>query len=199
MNNGIENFDLLLQTWGGIGYLLAKILLAFAEGAPNGRKLRIIAWSSYLAGIPAWVILLISKHNWIIAAIDLGSIPSMILGIVIAYHQNKINKAVDIFVRVFTYFMIVLGCSYSIYFFHGITTFSQVLEIIITFGFLLGSYLLAKQNPNGWPLFGLMSICMATLMFMQDKIILFFLQSFSLAVITFGYIRAIRKNKKTPS
>jgi hypothetical protein len=54
------NVDLFLQR-GGIGYLLAKILLAFAEGMNDGRKWRIIGWFSYLIGIPAWVILLGNK------------------------------------------------------------------------------------------------------------------------------------------
>jgi len=190
----MSKFDLFLQIWGGIGYLLAKILLASAEGRDNNRKLRIIGWFSYLLGIPAWVILLAGKNNWVVASIDLGSVPSMILGIITAWKQNiQVNKAFDIFVKVFTFFMIMLGTVYSIYFFHGITTFSQVLEIIITFGFLLGTYLLAKNNPVGWILFALMCTCMGILMLIQDKILLVFQQGISLAVIIFGYIRARKK------
>jgi hypothetical protein len=186
--------DLFLQIWGGIGYLLAKILLAFAEGMNNGKKLRIIGWFSYLIGIPAWVILLAGKNNWVVAAIDLGSVPSMILGIIIAWKQDiQVNKIFDIFVKFFTFFMIMLGTIYSIYFFHGITTFSQILEILITFGFLLGSYLLAKRNPAGWLLFALMCTCMGILMLIQDKILLVFQQGISLLVIIIGYIRAIKK------
>jgi hypothetical protein len=186
--------DLFLQIWGGIGYLLAKILLAFAEGMNNGRKLRIIGWFSYLIGIPAWVILLAGKNNWVVAAIDLGSIPSMILGIVTAWKQDiQVNKKFDMFVKVFTFFMITLGTIYSIYFFHGITTFSQILEILITFGFLLGSYLLAKKNPVGWLLFTLMCTCMGILMFIQDKTLLAFQQGISLIVVIAGYIRAMQK------
>jgi hypothetical protein len=186
--------DLFLQIWGGIGYLLAKILLAFAEGMNNSRKLRIIGWFSYLIGIPAWVILLAGKNNWVVAAIDLGSIPSMILGIVIAWKQNiHVNRKFDMFVRAFTFFMITLGTFYSIYYFHGITTFSQILEILITFGFLSGSYLLAKKNPVGWILFALMCTCMGILMFIQDKTLLVFQQGISLVVVIAGYIRAIQK------
>jgi len=191
------NIDLFLQIWGGVGYLLAKILLAFAEGMSNGRKLRIIGWFSYLLGIPAWVILLAGKNNWVVAAIELGSIPSMILGIVIAWKQNiQVNKIFDIFVKAFTFFMIALGTFYSIYYFHGITTFSQILEILITFGFLSGSYLLAKKNPAGWLLFALMCICMGILMLIQGKTLLVFQQGISLIVIITGYIRAIHWNTK---
>jgi hypothetical protein len=127
------NIDLFLQIWGGSGYLLAKILLASAEGMNNGRKWRIIGWISYLAGIPAWVILLASKNNWVVAAIELGSIPAMILGLVTTWKQDsQVNRTFDISVKFFTLFMIILGISYSIYYFHGITTLSQILEIIVT-------------------------------------------------------------------
>ena len=190
------NIDLFLQIWGGIGYLLAKILLAFAEGLNDGRKWRIVGWFSYLMGIPAWVILLVNKDSWIVAAIDLGNIPSMILGLVTAWKQEaQINKIFDRFVKYFTFFAIISGISYSIYHFHGITTFSQILEILITFGFLLGSYLLAKNNPKGWLLFALMCICMGVLMSMQDKILLVFQQGISLVVVIVGYIKAMRRIK----
>jgi hypothetical protein len=190
--------DLFLQIWGGVFYLLAKILLALAEGMNNDRKLRIIGWLSYLFGVPAWVILLAGKNNWVVAAIEFGSAPSMILGIVTTWKQNiPVNKIFDVFVKVFTFFMIILGTFYSIYLFHGITAFSQVLEILITIGFLSGSYLLAKNIPIGWLLFALMCICMGTLMLIQDKTLLVFQQGISLLVVMSGYIRAIQKNRKT--
>jgi hypothetical protein len=190
------HIDLFLQIWGGIGYLLAKILLACAEDITNGRKWRIIGWFSYLVGIPAWVILLAGKNNWVVAAIDLGSVPSMILGIITAWKQDsQVNKLFDICVKLFTFFMIILGTSYSIYYFHGITTFSQILEILVTFGFLLGSYFLAKNNPTGWLLFVLMCICMGILMLIQDKILLVLQQGISLIVVMVGYIKAVRKIK----
>jgi hypothetical protein len=191
------NIDLALQIWGGIGYLLAKILLAVSEGVNDGRRWRIIGWVSYLAGIPAWVIILANKNNWIVACIDLGSVPSMILGIVITWKKDtQVNKMFDMFVRYFTFFMIIVGTSYSVYVFHGITAFSQILEILVTFGFLLGSYLLAKNNSKGWLLFALMCACMGTLMLIQDKIILVFQQGISLFVVIIGYIKAMQKIKK---
>jgi hypothetical protein len=190
------SIDLLLQIWGGTGYLLAKILLAAAEGMKNGRKLRIIGWFSYLIGIPAWVVILSSNNNWVVAAIDIGSIPSMIFGIVIAWKQNiQVNKAIDMFVKFFTIFMILLGTFYSIYWFHGITTFSQILEILITFSFLFGTYLLAKNNPTGWLLYSLMCICVVILMILQDKTLLAFQQGIAFFVVVIGYIKAIKKIK----
>ena len=188
------DIDLLLQIWGGLGYLLAKIFLAISEGMENGRKLRIIGWFSYLIGIPAWVILLVNNNDWVIAANDIGSIPSMILGIIIAWKPNsKVNNKYEKFVKFFTIFMIISGIAYSIYHFHGITTISQVLEIIVIIGFLGGSYLLAKNNPNGWLLFSIMCISIIFLMFIQDKILLSILQGIAFITTITGYIRAKQK------
>jgi len=187
------SMDLILQIWGGIGYLLAKILLAAAEGNNNNRKLRIIGWFSYLGGIPAWVIILTGNNNWVVAAIDIGSIPSMILGIVIAWKKNiHVSKTVDTFVKFFTFFMILLGAFYSIYCFHSITAFSQILEILITFCFLFGTYLLAKNNPAGW-LLEYTCICVIILMALQNKPLLVFLQVISLFVVVIAYIKAINR------
>jgi hypothetical protein len=195
----MSNGDLVLQIWGGAGYLAAKILLALAEGIRGNRTLRITGWVAYLAGIPAWVILLGLQKNWVVAAIDIGSIPSMLLGIIRAWKQEpQVNKAFDVFVKYFTLVMIIAGISYSMYYFHGITTFSQILEIVVTFGFLSGSYLLAKNNSGGWLLFALMCLCMLMLMLLQGKMVLVCQQGVSLVVVIFGYIRNIqtRNSKK---
>lgn len=190
----IISYDTVLQIWGGIGYLLAQILLAFAEGNNDGRKLRIAGWSFYLMGMPAWIILLISKNDWVVAGTDVGSIPSMILGIAMALKREKKPPQVfDISARIITIVMIVFGFIYSIYHFHGIKTFSQILEIIVTVAFLLGTYLLAKKKPTGWLLFSLSCICMAALMLIQVKILLLIQQGLSFFVAIIGYIKATKK------
>jgi hypothetical protein len=189
--------DLFLQIWGGTCYLLAKILLAVSEGISNGRKWRIVGWFSYLAGVPAWVIILADNSDWVIASNDLGSIPSMVMGIIIAWKKDrKINKIFDKFVQYFTFLMIAAGIIYSIYCFHGITKFTQILEILVIIGFLAGSYLLAKNIPNGWLFFILMCSSIIILMIVQDKMLLAFLQGISLIVVIIGYIKAIRKKNK---
>lgn len=186
--------DMFLQVWGGSGYLLAKILLSHAEGLQADKTWRIAGWFAYLLGLPAWVILLAGKQNWIAAAIEAGGIPALILGLVSAWRQIKqVHRLVDWSIKAFTYLMIVLGITYSVYYFKGITTASQVLEIGVTFGFLLGSYLLAKKHPFGWLLFAEMLISMGILMYLQDKLVLVFQQGISLVFVANGFIRARRK------
>jgi hypothetical protein len=185
--------DIFLQVWGGSAYLLAKILLAHAEGLRNDRAWRMAGWFIYLLGLPAWVILLIGKQNWIAAANEAGCAPALLLGLVLAWKRlDKAPRHVDRGIRGFTYGMILLGTLYSLYYFHGITAFSQVLEIGVTIGFLLGTYLLAKKNPAGWLFFALMLISMGILMYMQGKIFLVIQQIISLFFVAHGFMRSFR-------
>jgi hypothetical protein len=81
--------EIFLQYWGGAGYFLAKVLLVRAEFVEKDRNLRLIGWFVYLLGLPAWVILLASRQNWIAAAIETAGVPAIILGIVMTWKQNN--------------------------------------------------------------------------------------------------------------
>lgn len=186
------SMDIFLQIWGGGGYLLAKILLAHAEGLRDDRKWRVAGWFMYLLGLPAWVILLIGKQNWIAAANEAGGAPALLLGLVLAWKSlDRAPRSVDWGIKGFTYGMILLGMLYSLYYFGGITAFSQVLEIGVTIGFLLGSYLLAKKKSVGWLFLAVMLISMGTLMYIQGKPLLIIQQAISLAFVVNGFIRSL--------
>jgi hypothetical protein len=189
--------DIFLQIWGGAGYLLAKIFLSHAEGVRDDRNWRLAGWSLYLLGLPAWVILLAGRQNWIAAANEAGGGPALLLGLVLAWTgRYKAHPAIEWVVRIFTYLMIVIGTGYSLYTFGGITAFSQVLEIGVTVGFLLGSFLLAGRHPSGWLLYALMIVSMGALMFTQGKVILIVQQGVSLVFVILGFFRAVRRGKK---
>lgn len=187
--------DLGYQIWGGGLYLLNKIFLALAEGKSEAiqRKLRIAGWLFYLLGVPAWVIILISKHNWIAASLEAGGVPAMLFGLFNVY-QNKAtpNKILDALTSACTYGFVIFGVGYSLYDYGGIVAVSQVLEIGAMIGFLIGSYLLAKNDLNGWLLFMLMNGSMAALMFLQHKPILMVQQLASLCFVAYGYMIAVR-------
>jgi len=186
--------EMFLQFWGGATYLLSKILIVRAEFMENDRNLRLIGWIMYLLGLPAWVILLAGKQNWIAAASETAGIPSILFGIVMTWKQsNKPNKYIDWAIRIFTGIMILLGIIFSIYTFKGIRTFSQVLEIIIICGFLVSNYLLAKRNPFAWLVFMIVIVNMGTLQLIQNKPILFVQQVLSFITVTIGFIQCLRK------
>ena len=190
--------DLVLQIWGGLFYLTNKICFALAEGKEKNRKrhLKIIGWIIYVLGVPAWVTILFIKHDWIAASIEVGGIPAMLFGLFNVYKNSvKPNSFFDIIASFFTYAFIIFGTSYSLYDYGGITSISQLLEIGVMIGFLLGSYLLAKNKTYGWLFFMIMNGSMGTLMIIQNKPILAFQQAVSLCIVVYGFITAVKVSR----
>ena len=188
--------ELFLQIWGGIGYLSSKVFIVRAEFLLNGRNCRLIGWIVYILALPAWVILFISRQNWIAAAVEVAGIPSLILGIVITWKQNNNpNKYIDWSIRVFTGITILLGIIFSIYTFGGVKKFSQVLELIIIFGILVSTYLLARRNPYAWLTYTSGHISTGILMYIQNKPMLFVQQMLSIIPAIIGFRICIKKAK----
>jgi len=188
--NDKNAMDIILQIWGGGFYLLNKIFFALAEGKSENtkRKLKIVGWTVYILGAPAWVVILISKHDWIAASIETGGVPSMLFGLLTVYQNAESpNKIFDIIASSCTYVFLILGVSYSVYDYGGITSVSQLLEIGVMIGFLIGSYLLAKNNSYGWLFFMLMNGSMASLMLIQNKPFLSVQQLVSLCFVIYGF------------
>lgn len=191
--------DLLFQIWGGGFYLANKILLAFAEGKSQKpkRALKLAGWLIYILGVPAWVIVLVSKQNWIAASIEVGGVPSMLLGFYSVYKRSEVTpKRLDLFAKSVTCVFLALGVGYSVQEYGGINSATQLLEIGVMVGFLLGSYFLALNRAFGWLFFALMNGSMATLMFIQNKPILSIQQLFSLCFVLYGFLVAIKQTKR---
>ena len=190
--------DLVLQAWGGGLYLLNKVFFALAEGRPEAakRKLRIIGWTVYILGAPAWVIILVSKHDWIAASIEAGGVPAMLFGLLnVCQNNDSPNKTLDLITSLFTYAALLFGVGYSLYDYGGITSWTQILEIGVMIGFLIGTYLLAKKNSYGWLFFMLMNASMAALMFLQHNPLLSLQQLVSLCFVIYGFRVALRLRK----
>ena len=187
--------DLLLQIWAGGSYLLNKALFAFSERkAPEQKRtLKIIGWSLYILGVPAWVVLLVGKQNWIAAAIELGGLPAMLFGLYnVLYDQVEPRRQLAFLVSLLTYSCIVFGVSYSVIEFAGIHTLSQCLELLVMVGFLLGGNLLARGQSKGWLFFMLMNLSMAMLMYLQGRYLLAVQQMASLGFVIFGFYSALQ-------
>lgn len=191
--------DLFFQIWGGGFYLLNKIFFALAEGkrATLKRNLRIIGWVVYILGVPAWVIILVGKHDWIAASIEAGGVPAMLFGLFNVYQNSeKHNDTFDLIAKVFTYTFLIFGVSFSLYDYGGIVSLSQLLELGVMVGFLVGSYLLAKNVVYGWLFFVLMNVSMASLMLVQDKPLLAFQQLASLCFVVYGLVVALKTRRR---
>lgn len=190
--------DFALQVWGGGLYLLNKIFFALAEGKQESakRRLRIVGWVVYILGVPAWVIILVGKHDWIAASIEAGGIPAMMFGLYNVYMNPETpNIIFDQFASFCTYSFLIIGICYSLFDYGGISTASQVLEMGVMVGFLVGSYLLAKKNLYGWLFFMLMNVSMASLMLLQNKPLLSVQQLVSLCFVIYGFMIALKTSR----
>ena len=120
--------DISLQIWGGLFYLLNKVFFSQAERSKtiNVRKIwRIRSWIVYLAGIPAWVVVFISKHNWIAAGVESGGAPAMLVGIMIAWRGHGTEpKWLDILAKS----SVLVGLVLSMYEFGGIINLNQFIS-----------------------------------------------------------------------
>ena len=190
-----------LQIWAGGFYLANKVFFAIAEtqGAAKKRQLKIYGWLIYILGVPPWLIILASERNWIAVSVEAGGIPAMLFGLYNLYRNLEVpDKNLDRLTSSFTYAALVLGLCYSFWDRGGLTSLSQLLEISAMTGFLLGTYLLAKGSIRGWLFFMLMNMSMATLLFLQDKVILSLQQLISLGFVVFGFCISLKHKNTQP-
>ena len=80
------------------------------------------------------------------------------------------------------------GLGLSLYEFRGINTLNQFLELGIAAGFLMGTYLLAKDNAHGYFWLMLGNVSCASLMGIQGFLILMIQQLISFVFVTDAYL-----------
>ncbi len=184
--------NILLQIWGSSFYLGNKVFLALSEGRQANPKFKTWGWVCYLIGLPAWVIILALERNWILSAIELGSVFSMLYGLLSAVRgTEKVQNSIFAKLAVWsTYVLIPVGVSYSLYDYGGLVSVTQLFEIGAVVGFLVGTYLLAKNIRNGWLFFMLMNGSVALLMYVQFNYIMAVQQVVSLGFVVIGYVRS---------
>ena len=176
--------DLFLQIWGGIFYLLNKVFFSRAERSTSEQQKkswRIRSWVVYMAGLPAWVVVFISEHNWIAAAVESGGSPAMVVGLIIAWRgHGKEPRWLDYIARI----SVLIGLTISVYEFGGIKTLNQFLELGITAGFLLGTYFMAKDKTQGYFWLMLGNVSCAVLMGIEGYSVLMIQQMISFIFVT---------------
>ena len=178
----------ILQIWGGLFYLLQKVGLSVAEGAKNkalARRLRITAWAIYIAGLPPWLVILTQQRNWIAASVEASGFPAMVLGLVFAIEDKR--KDPPMWLNIVALIGVLTGLRYSFYDFGGITIINQWLEIVLSVGYLVGTYLLALKKPAGYLWYIPMHVACAWLMWMEGMPWLFWAQVISLVFILSAY------------
>ena len=143
------------------------------------------SWLIYILGLPAWIIVFLSEHNWIAASVELGGAPSMIVGYYISWKGFGNEPSwLDNFAK----FSVIFGLSISFYEFGGIKTLVQLYELGIAAGFLMGTYLMAKNNVKGYLWLMIGNVSCASLMQHQGYYVLMFQQLASLIFVADAFI-----------
>jgi hypothetical protein len=191
----------ILQILAGGFYLLNKILLSASErmrrsAGGDGRDPRVQrlirwAWTASILGLFPWVLIFIEERNWIAASVETSGLPSMALGIFIASRGGDIKSAPAWLDRL-AMLCIPLGFIYSLYDFGGFGALSQWLETGLVLGFLVGTYQLAKQNPQGYLWYVAMHLLCGYLMWLQEYPWLALQQAVSLLFVGDAYYTRFR-------
>ncbi len=182
----------ILQIVGGVFFFLNKVFFSFAERSKSrknlrsARKFRIWSWVAYLVGLPPWILVYANARNWIAASIEASGTPALILGLYFAVCGT--NKDQPKLLDYLALICIPFGFVYSLKDFGGFNTWNQVLEVGVVVGFLPGTYLLAKERPNGYLLYIVMHVSCALLMYIQGCWWLAGQQIFSLVFIVDAYM-----------
>jgi hypothetical protein len=186
-------FELSLQIWGGLFYLLNKVFFSRAERSKtidSRRVWRIRSWIVYLIGLPAWVVVFISEHNWIAAGVESGGAPAMIVGLIIALRGHGTGqKWLDSIAKL----SVFVGLALSVHEFGGIKTPSQFLELGIAAGFLMGTYMMAKDKAQGYFWLMLGNVTCASLMGIEGFFILMIEQLVSFIFVADAFL--VRRKK----
>lgn len=187
-----------LQLCGGLPYFLAKVLFSQTERRDPGvqkKQLLILSWSVYLVGLPFFVVIFARQGNLIAAGIEVGALPSMVMGLVASVRgKGKIPIWLNLLAIICA---VSAGILWSFSKNAGLTSNTQLLELCITATFILGTYFLAKQKAWGYLVFLPMHISGAMLMREKSDTLLMVLQLISLIFVTDAFIINRRRNQTT--
>jgi len=175
------SYTWFLQLWGGSLFLLNKYFFSLAQASPDQQqRWQINAWIAYLVGLPAWIIVLVSERNWIAAAVEAGSAPLMLMGLIAAMRGRDLVPAK---LRYFSMACVGAGIAASLLDSGGVTLVHKLEEVSIASGFLLGTWFVADGRASGYLWFALGNVFCALLMYQEGYYYLMIQQLISLALV----------------
>ncbi len=118
----------------------------------------------------------------------------MIVGLL---SSSRGSDKVPPFLDYLAIFGLSIGMFVSLYDFGGLNSINQVLELGVAAGFCLGTYLLSKNNSNGFYAYILMNCSNCALMFQQDYMVMGIQQILSLMfVLDAAFSKKLATKKK---
>jgi hypothetical protein len=184
---------LTLQIVGGTLYLLNKVFLNLMERRRGNVEqfwlFRKLTWAVYLLGLPPIVAIFFIERDWIFGLVELGGAPAMLCGLIAAFNRKSAPKWLDRLAIA----AVPVGFTLSVWDFGGITTLTQFLEILGSAGFLVGTYLLAKDRQSGYYWFLIMNVTTGVLLGIQGYYLFIPQQALSILLILDAY--RVRKTR----
>lgn len=188
-----------MQILGGLFYLLNKVFFSMKErsSGEEERLWSIRSWVVYILGLVPWLIILSHENDWMVAFVEAGGLPSMVLGLILAVKHNRMDKGTEVLLDWFARICAICGIGYSVYHFGLMTNLTQWYELGGVIGFLVGTYRLAKNHLDGYLWFMLMNGSVGLLMYEQGYKLLGIQQALSLGFVIDAYQRKARKEQQT--
>jgi hypothetical protein len=156
---------------------------------------RKLAWATYLVGLPPVVAIFAVEQNWLFAAIEVGGAPAMMCGLVAAFSRKDPPAWLDQLALI----AIPIGIIASLWNLGLSKPLAQGLEVAGSIGFLVGTYLLAKDREEGYRWFLVMNLATGILLGMQGYYLFVPQQILSIILIADAHRVRKRKNKQALS
>ena len=195
--------DTFLQIWGSTFLAAQKGLFLFSEWPRGGKYtvspiFKLIGWWIFLIGLPAWLIIFAQKGNWIAMSVETCGVAGIILGIVNLHKKQPFSEK---WLDTFTLVCVALGVTISLYDVGGLTKTTQFLELSLSAGYLVGTYLLASKKhptlqPYGYLSYVVMNGSSSWLMFSQEKYVFAVQQVLSLTCMLLAFIFSYQRMRR---
>ena len=143
-------------------------------------------------GLPPIVAIFFRERNWLFGVIEIGGAPAMLCGVIAAFRRRDAPQWLELLALA----AIPVGLAISLYDFGGITTFTQLLEIAGSAGFLIGTYLLARDRESGYWWFTIMNIATGLLLYLEHYPLIVPQQILSVIIVLDA--RRIRRSRAKP-
>lgn len=196
----MEGYLWILATWGGWFYFFNKLAFVLGEGIhrSEGRwaepylpLFEQAAWFLYLVGLPAWVVLLWYREDFIVSFIEMAGAPSMLYGLFVSLGWMQKNTTRERLMNIICVVGTFLGIGVSFRLLGIMTRDDQWLEVALSVGFLTGLYLRSHGSARGYLFFAFMNLSNTALMYRQGHEYLALQQFVSLIFMIVAYYFAV--------
>lgn len=201
----IPTLPALPEAWGALFFLANKIFFSAKEHARDPlqkTKWSAWSWSLYLVGLGPVVWMLAVKNDWMATWVEVGGGPAMVVGLIRAIRKLKgledlfWLKKFETWMYKLAYACTALGVIASLWYYHGLEHLTQLYELGLSIGFLIGTLALVDDRRSGYLWYVLMHVSTSALCFTQHYQFFAVQQIISLGFVIDAYLVRGRREKE---